>query len=325
MIKGQIGAGFKGYGPNCNVINFIYSLAEFSCEGLHVWIDNNDWLRTTTKRSPDPNVIFPDDGREASVIGLRTNSELFNFSLFVKAYCKVKWNKSLIDAYVLRTFPVITDGELNMKRLYMSVNDYLFGQFSDAGILNADKQLDILPPIESGPLYSVDLEGMDLVSSQWANPRVLGLVGLLRLEQDLIRKRETFESNFPKDYLNKPTGKDVSSRPNIPFYREQVPKSDSGQKTKVFRTARTVIYSIGNYRSNVDVLLPHTESPMLSQIYQDIKEELERVRSRIRCIVFACELNESNIMGWDKKLEFQTIEFEDARISRAARSKNMRK
>ncbi len=322
MTNRIIGAGFKSHGQNRTVINFIDALAEFSCEGLILNIDKDSWWRTTAKRLQDPNVIFPDI-LKIGVLGIQSNQERFNFGMFSKVYCKVKqYDGQETDVYVLRTFPIITDGKLNMQSLDASLNQYLFLQFSDAGILAASDEQKLV--FQLGKMYKINLQDMDLVSSGWANPRVLDLVRLLKLERELIAKRESL-----KDALleQPPVPRTEISETAIPFHREESPK---GVEIKKSYEVSAVVYGLVDKKIKTSGTLPKLDFSTASGLLRDTESELQNTRTRIRCIVFACEAIGSKIIPWrdhseipyrgNKKynLEYQLADFEGTQLFRMA-------
>ena len=215
------------------------------------------------------------------------------------------------DVYVYRAYHIIRDGKLHTPVLDCLLGEETYALFHRTGIL---QNQDTYYPNRT---YSIDLRNKPLISSTWANPRVLGLTHLLKEEQDLVSERTAFkkwaeiltargENIFPDPNESVQKNKDADF---LRHYKET--PSQRTEETEEY-TASFVTVRLNNYSPNMYVdwdAVENGTAPEPTFSYQEVLKNLSRIKKRLkrvrfisRSIVFAMEYTGSTLISWEEPI-----------------------
>jgi len=211
------------------------------------------------------------------------------------------------DIYVYRAYHIIRDGVLNIPILHCVLGSETYSLFHRTGIIDP-----ALPYIPSH-VYTVPLHNLPLISRSWANPRVLGLVDLLKEEEDLVSERTAFKKWGDVLKLRgqnilppRQAGDNEWYTENPQYFKERnlVTKGEVSTYTASFVTVSLSNYTPTKYVDWDAIDLGEAPEPTFS--YKEVLSNLQRIKKRLarvrfisRSILFAMEYKSSPIIAWD--------------------------
>lgn len=290
MIRDFIGTGIAEEGPNKNVVNILRVLLEDSESILYV---PYNYIAAKLDRSSDPRVHFPpkESGRPMQVISLTSNQERFNFSVTCLADCKVEFEnedgtKRLEDKKVWRTYSIIKDGKLFVDTMSAKLSQQSYDDLIDTGILMlGDAVLDSSYVYDSNAVYTLNLENLPLVSSNWARPNALNFHRMLRDSQRIANTLKEAKQVLKEAKQVMPalfeSGKDI--------YTESVSSYGSPAGVSVDCVTYTIIenkdFKAEKYSGTHDTVKSDVKS---------LNDQLESLRFKCACIKWAIESSQSH-------------------------------
>ncbi len=292
--RNHIGAGLKATGPNHCVLNVLRALLED--EGSTVYIPKGAYKRSG-ELTADPRVIHPPT-RNLKAVGFTSNEKRFNFSLTCLKDIKVlpeSGKGAPADAKIWRTYNVVLDGNLHLPELEATVSDDTFKLLQEAGVIEAGEKF------SPTKIYTVNLRGLKLISSNWANPATLGLVDLLREEAELKAEQKALNARR-KELVGKPEEEDVVEG----IYHEQAQKVE-GLPTETYR-AKCVELRLMGYKAKEYDCSKLVYAKADARV-KAVRQRLRVVRYLIRAIIFAMETVGSKSIKWDSGKTTQRGEY----------------
>lgn len=307
-----IGAGLKPTGPNHCVLNVLRTLIED--EGNVVYLAKGAYKRSGELHR-DPRVIEPPHGRVLKAVGYASHQERFNFSIRCQKDVKVMpedMKGSPVDMKIWRSYNVILDGNLHLPELEAVLTKPSFEALRSAGVIGKDEAF------RPGKPYAVNLRGLKMISGNWANPRTLGLVNLLREEAELEAEQKAL--NARRKALA--VGASESELEAGGIYRESAGKVEA-LPVETYQAACVEIRLMKYKARDYDVSgLGYDQADAR---VKEVRQRLIVVRYLIRSIAFAMEATGSKAIAWDAgkttqrgqypKLE-QTATFDGAVLKR---------
>lgn len=297
MVK-LIGKGFKACGPNRNVINLLIFLSENNLYGSELYIKVNEYERDNSAVDSKIHNGVDNQLSRIKITSITSSKERFNFSL-----------NCLRDVYVLNedtneyepkkvysNYNVIRDGQLVLNKLYGQFSKNVFKLLRRADVL-VDQNGNTGNDIKYGKeyIYTINLSNMPLVSLNWAQPDNIGLYDLMYQEVIHMLSR-----SYAKKLLNiyESNGQVLFEEPNDDIYTRVYNYTKSNSKSDKEKSIEksNIIYRIPEFNklelNKIDI------SVITSQCYdiystsnyiKSINKDLNRIRLKTRCIIFAIE------------------------------------
>lgn len=317
-----IGEGLKPSGPNHCALNVLRTLIEDA--GNVVYLPKGAYKRSG-ELTRDPRVIEAPFGRSLKVTGYSSHASRFNFSIRCLKDVKVlpeDGKGAPADAKIWRTYNVILDGNLHLPTLEAVLTAPSFAQLQAAGVIAADEKH--IP----GKPVSVDLRGVKMISSAWANPATIGLVELLKEEAELEAEQKALNARRKAT----PTGiGGDADEDGDGVYRESAKKVDN-VPTETYSAdcveIRLMKYKSGSYD---DACAKMTYAQADARV-KEVRQRLIAVRFIVRAITFAMEAAKSKVIAWDagkatKRGEYEKLEqsatFRGAQLKRVTWSEQI--
>ena len=298
-----IGDGLKSEGVSLNVLNILRSLVEDRDSIVYI---PQDYKRGSASSGYDSKVhALPSEaGKPIHVIGLSSNQERFNFSVLGLVDIMVEEDSvdgevSLVPKKVFRQYTIVRDGNLTMEYIVAKLSAKSFTVLRDAGILYYNG-VGVPKNHKHNPdfIYKIKLEGLPVVSCNWARPVVLGLYELMNTDNEVTQTLKVVKeliSDYKEEGQFLPT---VSS--DVYQEKPDVPSKSTGEEYE----ANCVTYEFDDDDGNF--VLPTKE--FLRSTYPDIRvleayrkslAELQtNTRFNSRCIIMAIE-NSKKKGGYD--------------------------
>lgn len=280
-----IGAGLAPSGPSHCALNVLRVLIED--ERNVVFIPSGAYKRSGELMS-DPRVIESPHGRTLRVLGYTSHVDRFNFS--IKALKGVQvlpedLRGAPMDMQIWRTYNIILDGNLHLPELEATLSQESFNSLLEAGVIEAGSTY------SPNKVYTINLRNVKLISTNWANPSTLGLVSLMREEQELEAEQKAL--NARKKALPAPT---ASADEAGGIY---IPKSVKVEGIPVETySARSVEYRLLGHKAQSYDCSTMTWEQADARV-KEVRQRLTVVRYLIRSIVFAMELVGSKSIQWE--------------------------
>lgn len=210
----------------------LHFLSQLCADGALVAIPKGNYQRTGPQVQSKE--LLRDKFRD--VIEVRepsTHPERLNFGLTGKLHVLADdGSGELVQTKVWRTFLLIADGKLHLKQFLVRVPYNTFKSMQFAGILTSDEEW------SENLWFPIDVERLDLLSTNWARPNALYLVrvlcereyremqlGALRLRRDALGFEEEDEEDIfkPGSSVKKHTGQ--YEAPIVSYTLSLVPES----------------------------------------------------------------------------------------------------
>lgn len=309
--KKFIGAGLKPEGPNHCVLNVMRTLLEDP--GNVVYLAKGAYKRSG-ELARDPRIIESPHGRSLQAVGYVSNKTRFNFSLRCLKDIKVlpeNGRGKPVDMKMYNTYNVILDGNLHTPELEAVLTEPSFKALKDAGVI-ADKE-----KYSSSKAFTINLRGIKMISSSWANPSTLGLVQLLKEEAELEEEQTALNAR-------RKATKSGLVEEDSDIYHPKAEKVE-GVPVEVY-FAKCVEIRLMKYKAKTY----NYSSMTFKQADERVKEVRQRlvvVRYLIRSITFAMEAVGSSVINWggdkttkkgrDEKLE-QTATYQGALLKKVS-------
>lgn len=286
--KRFIGAGLKPTGPSHNVLNVLRILIEG--KGTVVYIPKGAYKRSG-ERTIDPRVIH-DSSRVLKVVNYKSHESRFNFSLTCIKDVKVlpeAGDGEPVSMKVWRTYNVILDGNLHLPMLEASLGSADdFARLKEAGVVRTEA------PYSRNEVYTLHLDSLKMISSDWAKPAVLGFGKLLREEAELEAEQKAL--NARRKETKAATGAPTEEEGD--FYHEQA-KRDENAVSEFYGAAcvevKLMKYKPKEYDASTLSYEQATERVLA------VRQRLTEVRFLKRAIVFAMEKTNSKSISWGKE------------------------
>ena len=287
-FKGRkfIGEGLKDQGQNRCVMNVIRALIEDP--GNVVFIGTQDYPAEEERR-PDPRLIVAPNDRTLQAVSYTSHGSRRNFSFLCLKDARLRLRGDAIrPVRVWRTYHVIRDGEPCISGVHASLSRTTYQQLKDAGLISASRY-------KGGQVYWVSWAGLPLFSSAWANPKVLGLIPLLK-EEATLKYRLTVLNKRCKETAR--VGARVprvgsGSSTWIPIYRERAgtPIRKAASETEQCRV-RLLRYKPDGYAVN------HLTFEQAEAEAKRVRRRLKIVRFLIRTMFAAMDKVGSTVIEW---------------------------
>lgn len=279
-MRDFIGSGISDEGVNKNVINILRVVLEDEDSVLYV---PYSYVADRGEKSKDPRVHFPpkESGRPMQVVDIVGNQERFNFSLQCLVDVKVEYEKDgskyLEDKKVWRNYHVIRDGELIINKMAAKLSESSYSDLRNAGVLySGDTLIDASYIYNPDGVYTISLENIPLVSSNWARPNALNFHKMLRDGERANNQLKQIKK------ILKESGKSDTSELRSDVYTEEISSYGSSSKDK---SVECVTYSI---IENPGYKVPKYEGVAESDI-KAVKNEVKDCRFKCACIKWAIE------------------------------------
>lgn len=279
-MRDFIGTGISEQGPNKNVINILRVLVEDKNSTVFV---PYDYISDKEGKSKDPRVHFPPkaSGRPMQVIDIVAHQERFNFSLQCLVDVKVEFDNdgtiTLEDKKVWRNYHVIRDGKLAMSEVVAKLSESAYNDLRSAGILYiGDIVVSENYTYDKDAVYTIRLEDMPLLSSNWARPNVLNFHTMLRDSQ-----RQAEQLKQMKKILKESNEVDDSDyRSDV--YTESISDYSSAKSGKDVDCITYTIIENPGYKT------PKYEGNVKDDM-KSVKNDLKNSRFKCACIKWAIE------------------------------------
>ena len=293
-----IGAGLKPEGPNHCVLNVMRTLIEDS--GNVVYLAAGAYKRSG-ELTTDPRVIESPHGRSLQVVGYVSHQSRFNFSLRCLKDVKVlpeDGKGKPVDKKIYRTYNVVLDGNLHLPEVEATLTEPSFKALKEAGVISAKERY---APNKD---YAINLRGIKMISSAWANPATLGLVPLLKEEAEL--EAEQTELNAQR----KATKPDSATEEDSDIYHGKSVKAEGVPVEVYFAKCTEIRLMKYKARSYNCFGMTYTEA---DEKVKEVRQRLTVVRYLIRSITFAMDKVDSSVINWDlgkktKKGQYEKLE-----------------
>jgi hypothetical protein len=280
--KRYIGKGLAREDKRFCVLDVVRELIE--TEGNVVFLGNYKRTGELTVDADDRVIQTP--GRNLRLLSLQSHKERFNFSFKALKDVKVRPEDggAPIDMKMWRSYNVILDGNLHIPLLRASLSRKSFNALAGAGLV-----CDYSPTV----LYELDLRKLPVISGNWAQPKFMGLVALLREEADLEVRQTALNARC------KALGGKASEEESGIYY----PKSVKAEGVAVeFYSAQCCEWRLMSYkgelgREDIDAFDSMTFEDALQAVKQ-VRQRLQTVRFLSRAIIFATELAAPHVMPW---------------------------
>lgn len=290
--EAQIGTGLNS-GRNLTVVNLLLALV--ADKETVIRIDDAEYVRAAPRRK-DPRIVKTGDDRYVIVNGVRSSKERFSFSLQGEQTVLVgpeagKQGRPQ-PKLVIRAYNVIRDGELVMPSIEAILSQRLFALLQEAGRLSLDGvTLEAQTVHEPNTYYTIRLEGLRLVSSDWARPEQQKLADQLKNEANLsftLTNLAAQKLELVKKGVN-PSELSPSRSPSpagLPYYRSKVTSEEEVTETY---EAKRVEYALEGYKPKLLDTNVYMDLAMAAKAERATRRELALLRFRIRAICFAIE------------------------------------
>lgn len=285
----------KAYNPNFNVVNIMRSLIEDKNNVIYIPFD---YKKGSSSKTFDPAMHFlpAEAGRPLWVSGIQSNQERFNFSFTGTVDVGVEvanedGTTKIVMKKVFRNYNVIRDNDLVIKSLKAKLSPQSFEDLRDSEVLWYKESMVPKSHVYSSDfVYEIKLDGIPLVSHNWAQPNQIGLYEYME-EENLLASRIKALKELIKQY--KLEGQYLPSEPgDSEFYNETYSHVDSNKPTEEIEVP-CVVYefnSIKKIEFDMDIL--RKEYPTIvkaSREQKDLNKRLINIRFIMRCVVFAIE------------------------------------
>ena len=276
-MRDFIGAGIQDEGPNKNVINILRVLVEDKDSTVYVPLN---YLAEKGGKGKDPRVIFPaiESGRPMEIKTIIGHKDRFNFSVQCLVDVKVIYDNEdgsheMRDKRVWRNYSIIRDGELVIDKLMAKLSENSYRDLVTANLLSlGDISITDSFKYDNTALYTINLEGLPLLSSNWARPNVLGFHKMLR---DCERASNQL-TQIKKLLTESATVKDDS------IYSEEI---QSYESSKYGKEVECVSYSIVE---NPGYKLPKFDGNA-DEAFSIVKSSIADMKFKCCCIKWAIE------------------------------------
>jgi hypothetical protein len=286
-----IGEGLKPSGPNHCALNVLRTLIEDS--GNVVYLAKGAYKRSG-ELTKDPRVIESPHGRSLKVTGYASHASRLNFSIRCLKDVKVlpeDGKGAPTDAKIWRTYNVILDGNLHLPTLEAVLTAPSFSELQAAGVIKADEK-----HVPGRPV-TIDLRGVKMISSAWANPATIGLVELLKEEAELEAEQKALNARRKVTAATAGSGGDAGED-GADVYIEKAKKVE-GIATETYRAdcveIRLMKYKSGDY----DAAAAKMDYAAADARVKVVRQRLIVVRFLVRAITFAMEAVKSKVIAWD--------------------------
>jgi len=277
-----IGAGLKPAGPSHCVLNVLRTLIEDpECV---VYIPRGAYKRSGLL-TKDPRVIENPHGRTLRVVGYTSHESRFNFSVRTLKDVKVRPEGGgvPIDTHVYRTYNVILDGNLHLPELEAAVSGATFQLLHEAGVIAANMTYG------ASRTYTLNLRNLRLISSNWANPRTLGLVSLLREEADLEDWQKVLNLRLRGLNVERPEFEGA-------IYHESAAPVE--KREYEYYSASCIEVRLMKYKSPSIAVVRDLSAEETLQEVRRVRRRLTAIRFLTRAITFAMETVGSKSIQW---------------------------
>jgi hypothetical protein len=280
--KKFIGAGLKPEGQNHCVLNVLRTLIEDT--GNVVFLGKGAYKRSG-ELTHDPRVIESPHGRTLRVVGYVSKDDRFNFSVKCLKDIKVlpeNLQGQPVDMKEWHTYNIILDGNLHTPELEAVLTKASFDELQSAGVISAK---DKYAPTKT---HTINLRGMKMISSAWANPTALGLVPLLKEKAELLAEqtalnaqcKATTPASLKKDDgIYRRNGKKVEGVPQEFYSADCVEIELPKYKAKSYDCSRLTF-------------------EQADERVKEVRQRLVVVRNIIRSVTFAMDKVDSQIINW---------------------------
>lgn len=284
-----------------NVLNVVRAIVED--KDSTVYIPNSYISGSKYRTTSDPAVHFlpTECGKAVKVVGIQSHQERFNFSLICLVNVIVEFEKEdgtveLKDKKIFRQYNIIRDRVLTVDYLSARLSEGLFEDLKKLGILYYNG---VAVPDNhmhnKDYVYKIVIKGLPLVSTSWAQPIRIGLVDLMREEDEIstklsvlkILKKEYDEGVFH-------TGEESD------IYYEKKGKTESVDRDLI--DVDCVVYKINNlekYTYTIEQARDeyHGYNDVVSAI-EDLNKKLRYCRFIIRCVTYSIESCKQKNYDW---------------------------
>jgi len=194
---------------------------------------------------------------------------------------------------VWRTYNVIRDGNLVLPKLIAILTKESFMKLQDANVIDKKEVF------EETKYYTLDLTQLKVISSAWAHADTLGLVDLLKEEQELMLKQTALNAlikTLPKPDADKAPFVDNSSRQEDPIYYEK--PVDVPEFFDTYQATCVNIRLVKKVKQDFDFTKLTYEEAILQ--LNMVKTRLVVIRFISRAIIFAMETMKNKTFNWDE-------------------------
>ena len=304
--KKFIGKGLGYAASSKTVFNVIRALVELPNNIVYL----KEYTTSGTQRIDEHIAVSPFD-RTLDLFSFSMSKERQNAYVFGAKLAKALPTTErpfIEDTQVYRAYHIIRDGKLHIPTLHCVLGSETYSLFHRTGII--DPELPYIPSY----VYTVSLQNLSLISRVWANPRVLGLVDLLKEEEDLVSERAAFKKWGDKLKLRgqnilppKQVGNDeeTTKKPRYTKERNLITKGEVSTYTASFITVSLSNFTPTKYVDWDAIDLGEAAEPTFS--YKEVLDNLQRIKKRLarirfisRSILFAMEHTGSTLITWDK-------------------------
>ncbi len=286
-----IGNGLKPTGPSHCVLNALRQLVEDP--EVTLYLPKGAYKRSGVLKR-DPRVIENPLGRELKVIGFTSKEDRFNFSLKTEKWVKVKPEEGGAprDMKIYRTYNVILDGNLHITELLAQLSATSFTMLQAAGVIDNRETYD------GTKTYTLNLRGLKMISPNWANPTIIGLVPLLKEEKELEAEQKALNARKKATVTSAILSEKKQDDDESDVYRE---KSELVTKGVVFETYQAPCCEIRlmSYKAKAyDAICASMTYEAADARVKNVRRRLTAVRWIIRSIVYAMNSVGSKKIPW---------------------------
>tara|TARA_B100001964_G_C14201458_1_gene586017 strand:+ start:208 stop:1257 length:1050 start_codon:yes stop_codon:yes gene_type:complete len=303
--KKFIGKGLGYAATSKTVFNVIRALVELPNNVVYLKNYNTSGIQ----RIDEHIAVSPFD-RTLDLFSLAMSKERQNVYVFGAKLAKALPTAErpfIEDTQVYRAYHIIRDGKLHIPIIHCVLGSETYSLFHRTGIIDPET------PYIPSHVYTVPLRKLPLISRSWANPRVLGLVDLLKEEEDLVSERTAFKKWGDVLKLRgqnilppRQAGDNEWYTENPQYFKERnlVTKGEVSTYTASFVTVSLSNYTPTKYVDWDAIDLGEAPEPTFS--YKEVLSNLQRIKKRLarvrfisRSILFAMEYKSSPIIAWD--------------------------
>lgn len=317
IVTNMIGEGLKPEGVNLNVLNILRSLIEDKESIVYI---PQDYKRGSSSGYYDSKVhMMPSEsGKPIKVIDISSNQERFNFSVLglVDVIVEVENEDGSVDLVpkkVYRQYNIVRDGKLTMDYVVANLSEDSFYNLREAGILYYNgAEVPTNHKYVPGFVYKVKLEGLPIVSCNWARPIALGLYDYMTTDADATEQLKVVRSVL-KAY--KDEGQILPPGDSSIYIESNEKREGISDKNETY-DANCVVYEIPDYVSDT------FDEETIRGIYPDIRT-LESYRKKLSDIQKTCRFNSRCIiMAIENSKNKGNKTFEWSELAKVPRSKN---
>ncbi|AMM45093.1 hypothetical protein SP15_285 [Bacillus phage SP-15] len=289
-INTYIGEGLKSTGPNLNVINILRVFIEDEESVLFI---PADYERGSRKRV-DEKVHH---GHRYAPVAMKVDDfvssiDRFNFSVRGLKDVHVENESGQLEPrQVFRTYNIIRDGELFIKKVEAQLSQSAFELLTAAGVVfdqvgrKVETEYDRIPDY----IYTIDLTGLPLVSNQWAKPNHIKLYDLLELDVFLTQRNKEL-NKLEKEYKAKLAPETVSSDDKVYIESTKYSKEEADG----YYEANCVEYRIKAKKPKFDEAQLREQFPNYESVSKQLsfdKKYRAYLRFIYRAVILAIELS----------------------------------